>query len=47
MEYVSLTDTDGDTVLWFYVPRHLRPVVIKQYHDDNGHMGVQKTFDCI
>ena len=25
----------------------LRAVVIKQYHDDNGHMGVQKTFDCI
>ena len=26
---------------------NIRAVVIKQYHDDNGHMGVQKTFDCI
>ena len=42
-----LTDPDGDTVLRLYVPKHLREVVIKQYHDDNGHIGVQKTFDCI
>ena len=42
-----LTDPDGDTVLRLYVPKHLRALVVKQYHDDNGHMGVQKTFDCI
>ena len=42
-----LTDPDGDTVLRLYVPKHLRALVVKQYPDDNGHMGVQKTFDCI
>ena len=42
-----LTDPDGDTVLRLYVPKHLRALVVKQYHDDNGNMGVQKTFDCI
>ena len=42
-----LTDPDDDTVLRLYVPKHLRAVVIRQHHDDNGHMGVQKTFDCI
>ena len=42
-----LMDPDGDTVLRLYVPKHLRALVVKQYHDDNGHMGVQKTFDCI
>ena len=42
-----LTDPNGDTVLRLYVPKHLRALVVKQYHDDNGHMGVQKTFDCI
>ena len=42
-----LTDPDGDTVLRLYVHKHLRALVVKQYHDDNGHMGVQKTFDCI
>ena len=42
-----LTDPDCDTVLRLYVPKHLRALVVKQYHDDNGHMGVQKTFDCI
>ena len=30
-----------------YVPEHLRERVVKQYHDDNGHMGIDKTFDAI
>lgn len=42
-----LTDPDNDPVLRLYVPRHLRALVIKQYHDENGHLGVQKTFDSI
>ena len=42
-----LTDPDGATVLRLYVPKHLRAVVVKQYHDDNGRMGVQKSFHCI
>ena len=42
-----LMDPDGDTVLSLHVPKHLRALVVKQYHDYNGHMGVQKTFDWI
>ena len=43
MRYLLLTDSD---VLQLYVPKYLKPLFIKQYHDDNGHMGVQKPFDC-
>ena len=42
-----LTDPDNEPILRLYVPQHLRALVVKQYHDDNGHMGVQKTFDSI
>ena len=31
----------------FAIPGHLREWVVKQYHDDNGHMGIDKTFDTI
>ena len=30
-----------------FVPRQFKTYVVKQYHDQNGHMGVQKTFDSI
>ena len=42
-----LSDPDNDPILRLYVPRHLRTGVITQYHDGNGHMGVQKSFDGI
>lgn len=42
-----LTDPENDPILRLYVPKHLKALVIKQYHDENGHMGVQKTFDSI
>ena len=42
-----LSDPDNDPILRLYVPKHLRNIVVKQYHDDNGHMGVQKSFDGI
>ena len=42
-----LTDPNGDTVLRLYVSKHLRALDVKQYHNDNGQRGVQKTFDCI
>lgn len=42
-----ITDVDDDPVCRLYVPKHLRLMVIKQYHDENGHMGVQKTFEGI
>lgn len=42
-----ITDPDNEPVLRLYVPKHLRALIIKQYHDHNGHMGVQKTYDAI
>ena len=31
----------------FYIPEHLRKEVIEKYHDNNGHMGIDKTHDAI
>lgn len=42
-----LSNPEDDPWLRLFVPSHLKHLVIKQYHDDNGHMGVQKTFDSI
>ena len=39
-----LSQVDDEPVLRLYIPKHLRENIIKQYHDDNGHMGVNKTF---
>ena len=36
---------NDDPCLRLFIPKHLRIFVVKQYHDQNGHMGVQKTFD--
>ncbi|MEW8548330.1 MAG: DDE-type integrase/transposase/recombinase, partial [Candidatus Thiodiazotropha sp.] len=42
-----LSDPNDNPTLRLFVPEQLRHMVIKQYHDDNGHMGVQKTYDSI
>ena len=42
-----ISNTDDDPCLRLYVPKHLKSLIVKQYHDMNGHMGVQKTFDSI
>lgn len=42
-----ISDPNGETKLRLYIPSHLRAMVVKQYHDELGHMGVQKTFDSI
>ena len=42
-----ISNTDDDPCLRLYVPKHLKCLVIGQYHNRNGHMGVQKTFDSI
>ena len=42
-----LSHPDDSPTLRLYVPHHLHEAVVKQYHDDNGHMGVQKTFTGI
>ena len=40
-----LSDPDNEPVMRVFVPNHLRAQVLKQYHDENGHMGVDKTYD--
>ena len=39
-----ISNVDEEPVFRLYVPQHLRRHVVKQYHDKNGHMGVNKTF---
>ena len=42
-----ISNVDSDPVLRLYIPEQLRGAVIKQYHDWNGHMGSDKTYDTI
>lgn len=42
-----ISDADDNPTLRLCVPMHLRGAIVKQYHDDNGHMGVQKSFEAI
>lgn len=45
MYYIS--DVDSNPTLKVYVPHHLQGHGIDQYHDLNGHIGLDKTFDAI
>ena len=42
-----ISSANDDPCLRLFIPKHLRNFVVQQYHDQNGHMGVQKTFDSI
>ena len=42
-----LSNVDDDPCLRLFIPKHLRSFVVTQYYDNNGHMGIQKTFDSI
>ena len=42
-----ISNVNDDPCLRLFVPKHLRSSVILQCHDQNGHMGIQKTFDSI
>ena len=42
-----ITNVNNNPTLQTYIPYHIRDAVIKQYHDDNGHMGIDKTFDAL
>ena len=42
-----LPKADSDPVILLCIPEHLRKGVIEQYHDNNGHMGIDKTHDTI
>ena len=45
--FYYLSDPNDNSTLRLFVPEHFRPMVIKQYQDNNGHMGVQKIYDSI
>ena len=42
-----ISNANDTPALRTYIPNHLRKLVIKQYHDENGHMGIDKTYDSI
>ena len=42
-----LSKCDSDPVIGLYIPSHLKKLVIEQYHDQNGHMGIEKTYNAI
>ncbi|CAG2219860.1 unnamed protein product [Mytilus edulis] len=42
-----LSQPDIDPLIRLYVPEHLREYIVVQYHDNNGHLGIDKTYDSI
>ena len=42
-----ISQVDDEPKLRLCVPKHLQQDVLKQYHDENGHMGIEKTFHTI
>ena len=40
-----ISDPDDEPLVRLYIPSHLQTHVIQQYHDGNGHMGIDKTFE--
>ena len=42
-----LSTPDQDPKARLVIPQHLVPHVVRQYHDNNGHMGIDKTYDTI
>ena len=43
----DLSKSDSDSIIRLYIPCHMKQLVIEQYHDMNGHMGIEKTYDSI
>ena len=42
-----LSKSDSDPIIRLYNLSHLKQLVIEQYHDKNGHMGIAKTYNSI
>ena len=42
-----LSKCDSDPVIRLYIPSHLKKLVIEHYHDQNGYMGIGKTYNAI
>ncbi|BFZ04571.1 hypothetical protein BsWGS_07610 [Bradybaena similaris] len=42
-----ISSPDDEPHLRLYIPKHLQPQALNQYHEENGHMGTDKTFSAI
>ena len=42
-----ISNVNDKPTLRTYIPYYIKTAVIKQYHDHNGHMGIDKTFDAL
>ena len=42
-----ISHVNDNPTLRTYIPYHIKMTVIKQYHDGNGHMGIDTTFDAL
>ena len=42
-----LLKEDTDPVIRLYIPEHIRNALIIQFHENNGHTGIDKTYDAI
>ena len=42
-----ISNVNDNPTLRTYIPYYIKVAVIKQYHDDNGHMGIDETFDAL
>ena len=42
-----LSDPDDEPEARLVIQKHLVPLVVRQYHDYNGHIGIDKTYDTI
>ena len=44
---IYISNVDDDPLLRLYIPENLKSSVVTQYHDHNGDMGIDKTFETI
>lgn len=42
-----VSDPETNPVIRLVIPEHLKGAVAKQYHDNTGHLGIDRTFDLI
>ena len=42
-----ISNVNDNPALRTYIPYHIKHAIIKQYHDDNGHLGIDKVFDSL
>ena len=40
------SDPDDDPEAWLYIPDQIQDAVVRQYHDDNWHVDIDKTFEA-